>query len=107
MPATTGIRSNSILFYCSDSNIELSTLKSTNCVILGLYFQSQHSRLAFDFGSTLLELIVQPNELSCTSGNEQAKRIIQAVWKTIKLALQAAKLPSYWEAASADCLPST
>ena len=42
------------------------------------------------------------------SGNGQAEWIIQTVWKTIKLALQAANLPSsHWEAALADCLHST
>ena len=41
------------------------------------------------------------------SGNGQAERTVQTVWKTIKLALHAAKLPSsHWEVVLADCLHS-
>ena len=51
----------------------------------------------------------RPAKAACyhPSGNGQAERTVQTVWKTIKLALHPAKLPSsHWKVVLADCLHS-
>ena len=52
-------------------------------------------------------ILSSKNSVYHPSGNRQAERAIQTVWKTIKLALQTATLPSsHWKAVLAHCLHS-
>ena len=61
------IRMKSKGFCLADVSIKDAKYESIDLcgdVISELDFQSPHSRLIFEFGSTLLELVIQPNELS-------------------------------------------